>query len=108
MHFADYTGAPHHTLCMMGVAAGVSSTGMKVRPPHGAQRKVRFTVKTLFETDSGEGGLDGLVSGDFVCVSYVPHPGTVTAVVVVFDPVWMPCGPMRHHPPDPLTVKMRS
>jgi hypothetical protein len=85
---------------MTGVAVNVSPNGMKVRPPHGPQRKVRFDWTTLFETDSGEGGLDGLVSGDYVCVDYAPHPRSLIALVVVFDPVSMPCGGMRHHMPD--------
>jgi hypothetical protein len=99
MHVEDEGWAFHHALCMTGVAVNVTGSGMKVRPAHGPQRKVRFVRTTLFETDSGEGGLDGLVSGDYVCVSYASHPGTVTAFVVVFDPAWTPCGGFRHRPP---------
>jgi hypothetical protein len=100
MQVEDEVWAFHQALCLTGVAVKVSPNGMKVRPQHGSQRKVRFDWLTLFETDSGEGGLDGLVSGDYVCVDYVPHPGAVTALVVAFDPVSMPCGGMRHHSPD--------
>jgi len=88
--------ASRHQRCMAGVAVKVSPSDMKVRPAHGSQLRVRFTNETLFETDSGEGVLDGLVAGDYVCVSYTRHPGTVTALVVVFDPASSPCGSREH------------
>jgi hypothetical protein len=50
---------------------------------------------TLFETDSGEGVLDGLMSGDYVCVGYTSHSSTLTALVVLFDPMSSPCSPRR-------------
>jgi hypothetical protein len=96
MYGDDNAQAFRHAPCMIGVATRVSANGMMVRPAQSAQRKVRFTRKTLFETDSGEGGLDGLVSHDYVCVSYSPHPGAVIALAVVFDPGSMPCGSARH------------
>jgi hypothetical protein len=92
----DNASAYRHLRCLAGVAVKVSPSSMKVRPTHGSQLRVRFTNKTLFATDSGEGVLDGLIAGDYVCVSYTPHPGTMTALVVVFDPVSSPCGSGKH------------
>lgn len=92
----DDVSAYRHPQCTAGVAVKVSPSGMKVRSAHGRPLRVRFTNNTLFLTDSGEGVLDGLVAGDYVCVSYTPHPGTVTALVVVFDPASSPCGSRQH------------
>jgi hypothetical protein len=83
--------------CAVGVAVKVSSNGMRVRPLHGSPLRVRFTDETEFETNSGEGVLDGLVAGDYVCVAYVPRSGTVTALFVAFDPQWIPCGVGKHN-----------
>lgn len=82
--------------CVTGVAVKISWNSMKVRPAHGNPLQVRFTDATLFETDSGEGVLDGLVAGDYVCVSYMPHGGTGTALLVLFDPETMPCRFRKH------------
>jgi hypothetical protein len=82
--------------CTAGVAVNVSRNGMKVRPARGNPLRVRFIRTTVFESDSGEGVLDGLVGGDYVCVSYMPHSGTVTALLVVFDPETIPCASRKH------------
>jgi hypothetical protein len=68
---------------------------MKVRPTRGATLRVRFTDDTEFETDSGEGVLDGLAAGDYVCVAYKPRSGIVTALLVLFSPDSLPCAPRR-------------
>jgi hypothetical protein len=64
---------------------------------------VRFTDETLFATDSGEGVLDGLVAGDYVCVTYAPHSGAVTALLVLFDPDFPPCGRHLHRTSSDVT-----
>jgi hypothetical protein len=88
----DDDGVVHiHSRCLTGIAVKVSWNGMKVRPPHGTPFRVWFTDATVFETDSGEGVLDGLVVGDYVCVTYMHHSGFATAVLVVFAPESMPC-----------------
>jgi hypothetical protein len=93
----DDDAASHiHQQCMTGVAIQVSWNGMKVRPAHGNPLRVRFTDATVFETDSGEGVLDGLVGGDYVCVAYLPHPRAVTGLVVVFAPESIPCRSRKH------------
>jgi hypothetical protein len=81
---------------MAGIAVKVSWSGMTVRPAHGQVLQARFTDATDFETDSGEGALDGLIAGDYVCVSYKPRPGVVTARLVVFAPQPVPCGSGQH------------
>jgi hypothetical protein len=78
--------------CIAGRALQVSPSGMSVRPVRGVQRRLRFTQITRFETDSGEGVLDGLVSGDFVCAAYTSRAATAIAQLVLFDPNSMPCG----------------
>ena len=80
-----------HVRCTAGIASNVSRTGMKVKPSRGKPLSVRFTRATVFQTDSGEGALNGLANGDHVCVGYNPRPGTVTALLVAFDPESNPC-----------------
>lgn len=94
-HHDDDAASPVRFQCTAGLALNVSSNGMKVRPAHGSPLRVRFSDDTVFETDSGEGVLDGLVSGDYVCVAYKPHTGTVTGLLVIFDPDSLPCGSRR-------------
>jgi hypothetical protein len=77
--------------CVAGVAIKVSWSGMKVRSTQGSTLRIRFTDATVFETDSGQGVLDGLVSGDYVCVAYAIRAGTMSALLVVFDPNSIPC-----------------
>jgi hypothetical protein len=92
----DDPAAYRHSQCAIGVAINVSQKSMKIRPVHGHPLSVRFTDATEFETDSGEGVLDGLVAGDYVCVAYMPRTGTPTALLVVFDPKSIPCHSKKH------------
>jgi hypothetical protein len=92
----DDASTYRHVQCIAGIALNVSPSSMRVQSAHGLQRRVRFTEMTRFETDSGEGVLDGLVSGDYVCVAYTPRAGPMTALLVAFDPNSIPCNSRRH------------
>jgi hypothetical protein len=97
MHIHDDDVATYHRQqCMAGVAVKVSWNGVKVRPAHGNPLRVWFTDATIFETDSGEGVLNGLVVGDYVCVTYTSRSGAVIALLVVFDPETIPCRSRKH------------
>jgi hypothetical protein len=87
----DDAGSLRGLHCTTGVAVKVYGNGMQVRPYRGSVLQVRFTEATEFTTDSGEGVLDGLVVRDYVCVAYVPHVRTVTALLVMFNPKSVPC-----------------
>ena len=87
----DEVPSYRHTKCLMGVALGIFKHSMRVRPPKGRPRSVGFNDETLFETDSGEGALTGLVASDRVCVAFTPTSHAAVARVVAFDPSSLPC-----------------
>ncbi|MGI8967551.1 MAG: hypothetical protein ACR2GA_00395 [Chloroflexota bacterium] len=75
---------------------------MAVQPHRGHVQGVRFDAATMFQTNSGPGTLEGLVSGDFVCVAGMQHSQAFTAGIVLFDPRPFPCSPhLPKHPPKP-------
>lgn len=86
----DLSSYPH-LKCMVGTAVAVSTQAMRVRPAHGAVRRLRFTRTTRFETNSGEGALNGLAVRDQVCVAYTSAEESLTARIVAFNPRSMPC-----------------
>lgn len=77
--------------CLAGRAVGVSARAMRVQPAHGPIRGFRFTDETRFETNSGEGALNGLVLQDRVCVAYTSSRRILTARIVAFSPRSNPC-----------------
>jgi hypothetical protein len=92
-HFGhDDDGPPaYHPRCFGGVAVAVNWNSMKVQPAHGKSLSMRFDDNTEFATDSGEGVLDGLSSGDYVCVTYAQRRKSNMVLVVVFDLRPLPC-----------------
>jgi hypothetical protein len=83
--------AYHDLKCLTGTAIAVSARAMRVQPTRGPVRHLRFTDETQFETNSGEGALNGLVVRDRVCVAYTSAAQTLTARVVAFSPRSGPC-----------------
>lgn len=77
--------------CLTGTAIEVSARAMRVQPTRGPIRRLRFTDETQFETNSGEGALNGLVARDRVCVAYTSAAQMLTARVVAFSPRSRPC-----------------
>jgi len=74
-----------HSQCVAGSVTGVSGKGMTVQPPHGQPVKIVFIDQTVFQTGSGPGTLEGIMPGDFACVTGTTHGHTFTAEKVVFD-----------------------
>lgn len=86
--------------CIAGTVIRVSGDDMDLRPRHGHPAKIRFTAHTVFRTNSGAGALNGIMPGDFACVSVTGHGHKLTAQQVVFDLTPFPC-PTPHPPPPP-------
>lgn len=89
----DEVSKYHHLLCVVGIAVKVSPRGIQVRAKKGWVRSFSFADETQFETDSGEGALNGLVARDHVCVAYTARARSLTARIVAFDPLSNPCSP---------------
>ncbi len=106
---------PHHPhkgkhpppQCLAGDVTAVSGTGMKLQPVHGHAVSLLFDDKTVFQTDSGPGTLEGIVPGDFACVTGQPHGHAFTAQVVVFDLVPFSC-PAKKPPPQKPPSREKS
>jgi hypothetical protein len=90
-----------HLKCIVGTTVGVSPHAMQVRPAHGPVRRLRFTDETRFETNSGEGALNGLAVRDRVCVAYTGAGQTLTARIVAFNPRSTPCRSGKHSTRSP-------
>ncbi|GAC1399038.1 MAG: hypothetical protein NVSMB52_12600 [Chloroflexota bacterium] len=94
--------------CLAGTVMAVSGTEMQVQPAHGHSVRIIFVDKTIFQTDSGPGTLEGIMQGDFACVTATPHGHTFTAQLVVFDLAPFACRTQKPPPhsksltPDPL------
>ncbi|GAC1324870.1 MAG: hypothetical protein NVS2B16_17800 [Chloroflexota bacterium] len=101
-------GKPPQTQCLAGNVTAVSGTAMEMQPAHGHAIKIIFVKKTIFQTDSGPGTLEGIMPGDFACVTGTLHGHSLTAQLVVFDLTPFPC-PLKKPPhtksqaPDPTT-----
>ncbi len=99
--------APHHSpqgkhpkpQCMAGNVTTVAATQMQLQPDHGHPVKIVFTNHTVFQTDSGPGTLEGIMPGDFACVTGTPHGHTFQAKSVAFDLTPFPCPVKKPHPP---------
>ncbi|MGI8824958.1 MAG: hypothetical protein ACR2JC_04800 [Chloroflexota bacterium] len=86
--------------CISGSVLAISATGMRLHAPHGHPVSIRFTAKTVFQTDSGPGTLEGIMPGDFACVTGTVRKHDLTAQLVVFDLMPFPCPVKKpHHPP---------
>jgi len=99
--------APHHPphgkhatpQCMAGSVTTVSAMQMQLQLAHGHAVKIVFTDHTVFQTDSGPGTLEGIMPGDFACVTGTPHGHTFQAKSVAFDLTPFPCPVKKPHPP---------
>lgn len=100
-HLAGHHPRGHqpHLQCMGGAVHAVTTTTMTIQPGHGHSIGVLFSAATVFRTDSGPGTLDGIVPGDYACVTGSPHGHIMTAQLVVFDLSPFPCGPKKPHAP---------
>lgn len=98
---------PHHPhkgkhpppQCVAGNVTTISPTGMEIQPVHGHPQRIAFVDTTVFQTDSGPGTLEGIVTGDFACVTGKRHGHALTAQLVVFDLKPFKCRAGKPHPP---------
>lgn len=100
-----HKGSPPRSQCLAGKVTAVSGTAMEIQPAHGRAIKIVFVNKTVFQTDSGPGILEGIMSGDFACVTGTPHGHNLTAQLVVFDLTPFPC-PLKKPPPHMTRVSV--
>lgn len=103
-------GAPQHhphkgkhvpPQCIAGTVTVVTEANMQVQPVNGHLQKIAFVAKTVFQTDSGAGTLEGIMPGDFACVTGTIHGHSLTAQLVIFDLKPFPCDPKRKPSPPP-------
>ncbi len=90
--------------CMAGSVTIVAATQMQLQPAHGHPVKIVFTDQTVFQTDSGPGTLEGIMPGDFACVTGTVHGHAFQAKSVVFDLTPFPCPVKKPHPPKSQDV----
>ncbi len=90
--------------CMAGSVTTVAATQMQLQPVHGHPVKIVFTDQTVFQTDSGPGTLEGIMPGDFACVTGTVHGHAFQAKSVVFDLTPFPCPVKKPHPPKSQDV----
>lgn len=88
---------PHHAVCGFGVVANVTKTGMELHPDKGHPATVVFAPKTVFQTNSGAGALDGIMAGDYACVLGTMHGPALVAKRIFFDQIPFACP--QHRPP---------
>jgi len=93
--------------CMAGSVTTVAATQMQLQPAHGHPVKIVFTDQTVFQTDSGPGTLEGIMPGDFACVTGTVHGHAFQAKSVVFDLTPFPCPVKKPHPPKSQDVPPR-
>lgn len=87
-------------VCLFGKVTQVSAHDIHLKPKHGHATVVRLSASTVFQTNSGPGALNGVMPGDFACVSGTVRGHALVARVVVFDLTPFPC-PVPHGAPHP-------
>jgi hypothetical protein len=102
LHVSSEDVAAYRNLkCLVGTATAVSVNAMRVQPARGPARRFRFTENTQFDTDSGEGALNGLAVRDRVCVAYTGSAQPLSARIVAFSPRSNPCAAGKQPVPSP-------